>query len=217
MTRETASARTTATLEDVQNRTDERGVPIDQVGVSGLRYPITVLDRENVRQQTVATLALSVNLPQHFKGTHMSRFIEILDAHRGELTMRTVPAVLRELRDRLDAQSARLTANFPYFLRRTAPVSGASAVMDYDCSFVATMDHLEDDFILGVKVPVTTVCPCSKAISDRGAHNQRGTIAMRVRSERTNGVPALIWVEELIEVAERSASAPVYPLLKRSG
>ena len=92
MTRETASARTTATLEDVQNRTDERGFPIDQVGVSGLRYPITVLDRENARQQTVATLALSVNLPQRFKGTHMSRFIEILDAHRGELTMRTVPS-----------------------------------------------------------------------------------------------------------------------------
>ena len=123
--------------------------------------------------------------------------------------------MLSELRDRLDAQSARLTANFPYFLPRSAPVSGASAVMDYDCSFVATMDHLEDDFILGVKVPVTTLCPCSKAISDRGAHNQRGTIAMRVRSERTNGISALIWIEELVEVAERSASAPVYPLLKR--
>ena len=215
MTTEIASTTPTAVLEDVQNHADERGVPIDQVGVSGLRYPITVLDRTNERQETVATLALSVSLPHHFKGTHMSRFIEILSAHRGELTMRTVPAILAELRDRLDAQSARLKAVFPYFLPRTAPVSGASAVMDYDCSFVATLNHRQDDFVLGVTVPVTTLCPCSKAISDRGAHNQRGTVEMRVRSVRTDDGPALVWIEELIEVAEQSASAPVYPLLKR--
>ena len=120
-------------LEDVQNRGDERRVPIDQVGVSGLRYPISVLDRQQVKQQTVAQLSLAVDLPHHFKGTHMSRFIEVLNEHRGEVTMRTLPVILQDLRERLDAQSARVEAAFPYFLERTAPASGARALMDYEC------------------------------------------------------------------------------------
>jgi GTP cyclohydrolase I len=203
-------------LEDVQNRSDERRIPIDEVGVSGLRYPISVLDRQQEKQQTVASLSLAVDLPHHFKGTHMSRFIEILNEHRGEVTMRTLPAILLDLKEKLDAESARVEVVFPYFLERTAPVSGARALMDYECSFVGEANGGLGDFVLGVKVPVTTLCPCSKAISDYGAHNQRGYVSMEVRSRWTEDQePELIWIEELIEVAEQSASAPVYPLLKR--
>ena len=203
-------------LEDVQNRSDGRRIPIDEVGVSGLRYPISVLDRQQEKQQTVASLSLAVDLPHHFKGTHMSRFIEVLNEHRGEVTMRTLPAILHDLKERLDAESARVEVAFPYFLERTAPVSGAKALMDYECSFVGEANGGWGDFVLGVRVPVTTLCPCSKAISDYGAHNQRGYVNMEVRSHRTEEQePELIWIEELIEVAEQSASAPVYPLLKR--
>ncbi len=203
-------------LEDVQNRSDERRMPIDQVGVSDLRYPITVLDREHSKQKTVARLSLAVNLPHHFKGTHMSRFIEVLNEHRGEVTMRTLPAILYDLKERLDAESAHVEVTFPYFLERTAPVSGACALMDYECFFIGEVNGTTDDFVLGVQVPVTTLCPCSKAISDYGAHNQRGYVNIEVRSSRTvDRKPGFIWIEELIEVAEQSASAPVYPLLKR--
>jgi GTP cyclohydrolase I len=216
---EALAARTNAKpthLEDVQNRNDERQIPIDQVGVCDLRYPITVLDRNQEKQQTIARLSLSVGLPHHFKGTHMSRFIEVLDRHRGEVTMRTVPAILTELRSRLDAEKAQISVEFPYFLERAAPVSGAKSLMEYDCSFRAEMDGGDVDFVLGVKVPVTSLCPCSKAISDYGAHNQRGYLTMEVRTGHPTGSePGFVWIEELIEIAEQSASAPVYPLLKR--
>ena len=203
-------------MEDVQNRSDERQVPIDQVGICDLRYPITVLDRRHDRQQTVATFTLSVGLPHHFKGTHMSRFLEVLERHRGEVTARTVPAILSDLRRRLDAERAQVVVEFPYFLERTAPVSGAKSLMGYDCSFRAEADGGNEDFVLGVRVPVTSLCPCSKAISDYGAHNQRGYLSMEVRTaNRAGGEPEFVWIEELVEVAERSASAPVYPLLKR--
>lgn len=203
-------------LEDVQNRNDERQLPIDQVGVCDLRYPITVLDRNHEKQQTIARLTLSVSLPHHFKGTHMSRFIEVLDRHRGEVTMRTVPAILAELRKRLDAEKAQITVEFPYFLERAAPVSGAKSLMEYDCSFQAEINGGHEDFVLSVRVPVTSLCPCSKAISDYGAHNQRGYLTMEVRTEKKDGKEAgFVWIEELVAVAEQSASAPVYPLLKR--
>lgn len=203
-------------MDDVQNHSDERGIPLDQVGVTDLRYPIVVLDRQNEKQHTVARLTMSVDLPHHFKGTHMSRFIEVLNEHRGEVTMRTLPAILRELKNKLDAQSARLEVSFPYFTEKEAPASGARALMDYECSFVGEANGGEEDFLLRVEVPVTSLCPCSKAISDYGAHNQRGVITIEVRSARQDGAAALIWIEELIDVAERSASAPVYPLLKRA-
>jgi GTP cyclohydrolase I len=203
-------------MEDVQSRNDERQVPIDQVGVCDLRYPITVLDRNHEKQQTIGRLTLSVSLPHHFKGTHMSRFIEVLDRHRGEVTIRTVPAILADLRKRLDADAAQITVEFPYFLERAAPVSGAKSLMEYDCSFRAEANGGHEDFVLVVSVPVTSVCPCSKAISDYGAHNQRGYLTMEVRTVRKDkGEPGFVWIEELIEVAEESASAPVYPLLKR--
>jgi GTP cyclohydrolase IB len=204
-------------MDDVQSRRDERRIPIDQVGVTDLRYPIVVLDREKEKQHTLARLSMSVSLPHHFKGTHMSRFIEALNEHRGEVTMRTLPGILRGLKARLEAESARVEVHFPYFLERAAPASGAKALMDYECSFVGEANGSHEDFILGVQVPVTSCCPCSKEISDYGAHNQRGFINIEVRSQRqASGELSLVWIEELIDLAEKSASAPVYPLLKRA-
>lgn len=197
-------------MEDVQSRLDDRGIALEKVGVSGLRYPIVVLDRAQSKQQTVAVLAISVALPPNVKGTHMSRFVEVLDESRGEFTIHTIPLILRRVRERLEAESAQLEVKFPYFLQRQAPVSGATSLMDYECSFRASGGPHGEDFALSVRVPVTSLCPCSKEISDYGAHNQRGYIEISVFSSSD-----LIWIEELVEIAEASGSSPVYPLLKR--
>jgi len=207
--------RSTRQLPDIQKSRDRRGVAIDKVGVCDLSFPITVLDQENQRQQTAAIISMSVSLPHHFKGTHMSRFLEVLCRHQGEVTMRTLPAILHELKERLESNAAQIEVDFSYFLTRKAPVSGSAAPMDYRCTFIGESNGKFDDFLLRVKVPVTTLCPCSKEISDYGAHNQRGTITLTVRPQRKNGLWELIWIEELIAIAEQSASAPVYPLLKR--
>jgi GTP cyclohydrolase I len=203
-------------LADIQDSVDERGIDIDHVGVCDLRYPITVLDRAKGEQQVAATFSLSVSLPRYFKGTHMSRFVEVLVDHGGEVTMRTLPGMLKDLKTRLDAVTARVEVGFPYFVEKTAPVTGHKAPMDYECFFQAEANGHMSDFLVGVKVPVKSLCPCSKAISDYGAHNQRGIVTLQVRpAPDSTGVPELIWIEELIEIAEKSASAPVYPLLKR--
>jgi GTP cyclohydrolase I len=203
-------------MHDIQNDHDDRNTAIDRVGVCGLRYPIIVLDRQNDRQPTTASISMSVSLPHYFKGTHMSRFVEILNAHRGEITMRTVPSVLSELKSRLEAESAHVTITFPYFVERVAPVSGARGLMDYECTFDGESNGASADFVLTVRVPVSTVCPCSKQISEYGAHNQRGFLTISIRTRHTAvGLPDLVWIEELIDVGERSASAPVYALLKR--
>lgn len=205
------------TMHDIQSEEDDRCIRIDKVGVNGLRYPITVLDRDHETQHTIASLTLSVSVPHNFKGTHMSRFIEILNEHRGEVTMRTLPDILHTMKDRLQAESAHVEVRFPYFVERSAPVSGARAMVDYECHFSGNSNGQSDDFVVGVRVPVTSLCPCSKAISDYGAHNQRGEIAIDVRSlPSDNGTPVIIWIEELIEIAESCASAPVYALLKRA-
>jgi len=205
-----------SSMDDVQSRHDSRGIAIDRAGVSGLRYPITVLDKQDGKQETIAQVSMSVSIPHHFKGTHMSRFIEVLNAHRGEITMRVIPAILHELKSRLDAETAHIEVKFPYFLERSAPVTGSKALMDYDCSFTGESNGKKDDFVLSVRVPVTSLCPCSKEISDYGAHNQRGYITIEVRSKiNGTGSQEIIWIEELIEIAERSASAPVYALIKR--
>ncbi len=204
-------------LADMQKTPDTRGVQIDQVGICDLVYPIVVLDPRNQRQQATAKIAVSVSLPHHFKGTHMSRFLEVLAAHQGEITMHTLPVILNELKKRLSAEAARLEVEFTYFLQRQAPVSGLTAPMDYRCTFIAESGRVGESFLLRVEVPVSTLCPCSKVISDYGAHNQRGYVTMSVRPKRNEaaGDWNMIWIEELIEVAERSASAPIYPLLKR--
>lgn len=226
--------RTEPELKDVQKDSHDSLLPIDHAGVTGLRYPVTVLDRSAGRQETVATISMSVDLPRHFKGTHMSRFIEVLNRHRGEVTMRTMPAILGDLRKSLQARKAKVEMRFPYFIEKAAPVSGARALMDYDCSFVAAAEGEKCDFIMSIDVPVGSLCPCSKAISDYGAHNQRGIISIKVRcaepdagfradEEDPNAPPvfdsaktgAIVWLEELVDIADASASCPVYPILKR--
>ncbi len=203
-------------LPDLQHTKDTRGVAIEQVGVCDLRYPITVLDRANEKQRVAAVLSLSVDLPHHFKGTHMSRFLEVMEDHRGEITVRTIPTILAELRERLNAERAHVEVRFPYFIEKTAPVSGKKSPMDYDCAFIAEADGSGTDFVLQVSVPVKSLCPCSKAISDYGAHNQRGNVEIQIRSGAgENSEPKIVWIEELVETAEKSASAPVYSLLKR--
>lgn len=202
-------------MEDVQEWPDSRGIDLDSVGVSDLRYPIVVLDRGQSKQTTVAQFNISVRLARHVKGTHMSRFVEVLHESRGNISARTMPRVLRILCERLGTETARLEVRFPYFLDRSAPASGATGLMDYECSFVGEVSPSGDDFVLGVRVPVTSLCPCSKEISDYGAHNQRGYIEIQIRSDIMGGPRSFVWIEELIEIAEFSASAPVYPVLKR--
>jgi GTP cyclohydrolase I len=203
-------------LEDVQNRPDSRGIAIDAVGVNGLRYPISVLDQAHAKQDTIAEISMAVALPANVKGTHLSRFLEILDEHCGELTQRTIPIVLQDMQRRLQTRDAQLTVAFPYFLPRSAPVTGATALMDYACRFRARMSAETCEFALHVAVPVTSVCPCSKAVSDYGAHNQRGLITIEVSPRQRDGEFDMIWIEDLIAIAEGSASSPVYPLLKRA-
>jgi GTP cyclohydrolase IB len=203
-------------MGDVHNRCDHRRIPIDQVGVSDVHYPIVVLDRQHRRQHTVAQLSMGVNLPHHIKGTHMSRFIEVLNEYQGEMTLRALAIVLRQLKERLKANHARIEMTFPYFLERVAPESGARALMGYECSFWGELNEDKEDFILWVRVPVASLCLCSKQISDYGSHNQRGFVTMEVRPARWDrGTLSIIWIEDLVEIAEASASAPVYPLLKR--
>lgn len=201
---------------DVQSHPDNRKIAIDQVGVSDLRYPIIVLDREHKKQQTTASISLSVSLPHHFRGTHMSRFVEILNKHRGAVAMRTLPEILYDLKKHLKAESARIDLTFSYFIEKKAPVSKTKGLMEYECRFTGESSSKEDDLVFGVKVPVTSLCPCSKSMSDYGAHNQRGYVEIDVRSSRDDkGNIRLIWIEELVAIAEQSGSAPVYSILKR--
>lgn len=206
----------TKELKDIQKTRDKRGIAIDRVGVSDLRYPITVLDRENKAQHTVGVFSLSVDLPHHFKGTHMSRFVEVLNAYHGNVGVRTLPKMLDRLRDRLEARRAHIEVAFPYFVRKTAPVSRAEALIDAECAFIVESNGGGPDFFLRVKTPVTSLCPCSKEISDYGAHNQRGFLTATVRLKKTGRAAwRLVWIEELMAMAEASASAPIYSLLKR--
>lgn len=199
----------TAPIPDRQGEIDERNVPIDRVGVKDLRYPVEVRDRKFKTQHTVATFTMTVDLPKEFKGTHMSRFVEILNAHGRLVHSENVTVMLGELQKRLQAKTAHLAMEFPYFVEKEAPATGAKGQVDYTARFETSAVGKEIDFVLTVIVPVTTLCPCSKAISARGAHNQRGYVTLSVRFSDT------VWIEELIELIEDSASAPIYSLLKR--
>jgi GTP cyclohydrolase IB len=203
------------TLEDVQGRPDDRQLPIGEVGISGLRYPTMVWDRENGSQATVAEVSMSVDLRADLKGAHLSRFVEILEDFGTTLSPRAMPVILEILQQRLASRRAEFRADFPYFVRRSAPVTGATARMDYQCQLSGRSDDMGTATTVKVRVPVTSVCPCSKAISDYGAHNQRGYITLRVRLRDVADGPAIVWAEDLIEIAEASASSPVFPLLKR--
>lgn len=197
-------------MNDVQKETAEHEIDLDKVGVKDVKYPIVVLDKENEIQHTVATISMYVDLPRHFRGTHMSRFIEILDRHRGRMTLDNIDPILTEMREKLDARSAHLEIAFPYFIEKTAPVSGQKSIMVYDCKLVASQGSgTDDELIVEVNVPVMSLCPCSREISDRGAHNQRSIVTVRVETE------SFVWIEDIIEIVEASASSDVYTLLKR--
>ncbi len=203
-------------MKDIQSTPDYRKISLREAGIKDLKYPITILDREQKEQTTVADISMSVSLPHHFKGTHMSRFLEVLTDSGCRFTGSTIPVVLKKLKEALEAESARISISFPYFLTRRAPVTGAEAKMSYQCVFTGESNKDSEDFVLTVTVPVSTLCPCSREISKAGAHNQRGYITMEVRTEKeSNSTFAMLWIEELVEIAEASASSPLYTILKR--
>lgn len=195
---------------DVQSQRDPRNVEIQKVGVKNIRYPITVLDKAHGVQHTVAKVNMYVDLPHLFKGTHMSRFIEILNAYKGEIAIKNFSHILQEMKTTLKARSAHLEIEFPYFIEKQAPVTHATGLMEYICRFCgSSSEGAEEDFYVGIDVPITTVCPCSKEISDQGAHNQRGTVTVNVRFKK------FIWIEDIIQLVEGSSSCDVYSILKR--
>jgi GTP cyclohydrolase I len=194
---------------DVQSQKDHRHIDIRKVGIKGIKYPITVLDKSKGTQPVNATINMYVNLPHRFKGTHMSRFVEILNEFRGQINIRTFHRILERSREKLHAESAHMEIEFPYFIEKTAPVSHAKSLMEYRCTFAGENGSDKTDFLVGVVVPVTTVCPCSKEISVAGAHNQRGMVTVKLRFQK------FFWIEDVIRLVEDSASGEVYSLLKR--
>jgi GTP cyclohydrolase I len=195
-------------LVDIQNTADQRNIPIDKVGVRNVKYPIIVLDCANETQHTIGTFSLTVDLPHHFKGTHMSRFIEVLSEHSDMISVHAIPEILKGLKARLHAETAHLEVFFPFFVKKAAPVTKKTSMMEYECGFVASSNHV-DDFEMVLRVPVTTLCPCSKEISAYGAHNQRGLVSVRIRFNEH------LWLEEVIDMIESRASCSLFPLLKR--
>jgi GTP cyclohydrolase IB len=194
---------------DIQNQQDHRKINIKKVGVKGIKYPIIVLDRAAGTQPVNAAINMYVSLPHQFKGTHMSRFVEVLNEFRGQINIKTFHMILEEVREKLHAESAHMEIEFPYFIEKTAPVSGAKSLMEYRCSFCGHNNGSKSDFLVGTVVPVTTVCPCSREISNRGAHNQRSMVSVKVRFRK------FFWIEDIITIIENSASGEVYSLLKR--
>ncbi len=196
-------------IEDVQARADTRRIPIEKVGIKGIRHPVRVRDRSGGEQHTIATFDMFVTLPHDFKGTHMSRFVEILNDHEYEITVQSFRVMLKEMTELLEAKSGYIQMNFPYFINKAAPVSGVQSLMDYQVTLTGTVDGNGTAMYVKVVVPVTSLCPCSKAISDYGAHNQRSHVTVEAKTE------TFVWVEELIDIVESEASCELYGLLKR--
>ncbi len=195
---------------DIQSQQDHRRVEINKVGVKNIEYPITVLDKRNRVQHTVGKVNMYVNLPHRFKGTHMSRFVEILNEYRGTINIKAISTILDNMKEKLAAESAFMEVEFPYFVEKRAPVSGAKSLMGYTCRFLASLVDGRHTLVVGITVPVTTLCPCSKEISEKGAHNQRSLVSVKVTFRK------FFWIEDLIRIVESSASSAVYSLLKRS-
>jgi GTP cyclohydrolase I len=196
-------------LDDKQSERDTRELRIDKVGVRGLRFPIQVRDKAHSFQNTVATIGMFVDLPKEFKGTHMSRFVEVLNAHGNVIHVENIMDILRELQKKLDAATSHLEIEFPYFMSKKSPVSRKESLMDYVARFDAAACGADIDFVLTVKANVTTLCPCSKAIAKYGAHNQRGEVTVALRFKKP------VWIEDVIAMIEKSASSELYALLKR--
>ncbi|MBI5384189.1 MAG: GTP cyclohydrolase I FolE2 [Verrucomicrobia bacterium] len=196
-------------MHDKQSEPDHRELPINKVGVRGLRFPIQIRDKAHAVQNTIATIGMFVDLPKEFKGTHMSRFLEVLNAHGSMIHVDNIPDILFAMQKKLHSATAHLEMEFPFFLSKKAPVTGKEGMMDYVARFDAAACGEDIDFVLTVKANVTTLCPCSKAISVHGAHNQRGEVTVRLRSKNT------VWIEDVIAMVESSASSGLYSLLKR--
>ncbi len=198
-----------AAIPDVQNLADTRHLAIDKVGIKGIRHPVVVRDKSVGVQHTIANFNMYVHLPHNFKGTHMSRFVEILNHHGREISVESFESILREMVHKLEAQSGHIEMHFPYFVNKTAPVSGVQSLLDYDVTFVGEILEGNYRFTMRVCVPVTSLCPCSKNISERGAHNQRSHVTITVRINKA------VWIEEVVRFAEEQASCELYGLLKR--
>lgn len=194
---------------DIQSSKDTRNLDIDKVGVKGVTYPILLKDRRNGTQNTVAKINMSVKLPHNFKGTHMSRFLEVLNKHKDNISNMAVSNILEDIRQMLDSDESHIEMTFPYFVEKQAPVSKISSIMDYECTFAGTCNKNGRDFVMTVRVPIQSLCPCSKEISQRGAHNQRSIASISVRFNK------VVWIEDLIDIAESCGSSPIYSLLKR--
>jgi GTP cyclohydrolase IB len=196
-------------IADVQGAADLRHIPINKVGIKDIYHPVRIRERAGGEQHTVANFNMYVDLPHNFKGTHMSRFVEILNNHEREISVKSFRDMMDELTERLDAQSGHIEMTFPYFINKTAPVSGVQSLMDYKASLIGERKKGESIIWAKVVVPVTSLCPCSKKISDYGAHNQRSHVTICVK------VDGFVWLEELIELAEEEASCELFGILKR--
>ncbi|MBW2486698.1 MAG: GTP cyclohydrolase I FolE2, partial [Deltaproteobacteria bacterium] len=197
-------------MKDTQNQRDYRNIPIDKVGIKNLRYPITVGDRREGTQHTVATINMYVDLPHEYKGTHMSRFVEMLHLLQPEISLKKFSEILNNMKKHLNAASAHIEVTFPYFIEKRAPVSTSPGLMDYTCRIIGSSDpDGKVDLVSEVIVPISSVCPCSLEISNYGAHNQRGEVHLATRFKK------FIWMEDMIELVEAAASTDVYSVLKR--
>ncbi|WP_291995084.1 GTP cyclohydrolase FolE2 [Candidatus Accumulibacter sp. ACC003] len=196
-------------MADVQGSADTRQIAINKVGIKAIRHPVKVLDKSGGVQHTIALFNMYVGLPHNFKGTHMSRFVEILNSHEREISVENFPAMLRDMVDRLEAETGHVEMSFPYFINKAAPVSGVQSLMDYDVTLIGEIGHGRIESTIKVAVPVTSLCPCSKEISERGAHNQRSHVTVTVK------INEHLWIEELVEFVESEASCELYGLLKR--
>ncbi|MBU1205131.1 MAG: GTP cyclohydrolase I FolE2 [Nanoarchaeota archaeon] len=197
-------------MKDIQNSITKHKLKIDTVGVKNLKYPLMVLDKKNKHQKTVADVNVYVNLPASFRGTHMSRFIEVLNKYlKKTLTVEVLDNLIFDLKKALNSEAVHLEISFPYFIKKTSPVSKKSSLLDYSCKIIRVAEDHTAEHFTEVIVPITTLCPCSKEISKVGAHNQRSFVTLRVKLNK------FIWIEDLIKLVEKEASCEVYPLLKR--
>ena len=196
-------------IPDVQNYADTRQIAINKVGIKSIRHPVKVADKSGGVQHTVASFNMYVYLPQQFKGTHMSRFVEILNTREREISVENFENMLRDMVKRLEAESGHIEMTFPYFIGKAAPVSGVQSLMDYEVTFIGEINNGEYRHMTRVVVPVTSLCPCSKKISDYGAHNQRSHVTV---TARTND---FLWIEDLVAKIEAQASCELFGLLKR--
>ncbi|WP_303902084.1 GTP cyclohydrolase FolE2 [Thiohalomonas denitrificans] len=196
-------------IADVQSSEDTRRIPINKVGIKDIRHPVRIRDRSGGEQHTIANFNMYVNLPHNFKGTHMSRFVEIINRHERELSVESFKDMLSEMTGLLEAEAGHIEMVFPYFVNKKAPVSGVESLMDYDVTFIGEVANGEPKLKVKVIVPVTSLCPCSKKISERGAHNQRSHVTVAVETR------GFVWIEDIIDLVESEASCELYGLLKR--